>query len=138
MNGLMQDMPLLISSIIEHAARAHGATEIVTRTNEGPILRTSYGEVAARARQVANALAALGIAEGDRVATLAWNTHRHYELYFGVSGSGAVLHTVNPRLFRDQVAFIMNHADDRVVVGRILVIVVRLVVVIVLVRALER
>ncbi|WP_372089512.1 long-chain-fatty-acid--CoA ligase [Tistrella mobilis] len=115
MNGLMQDMPLLISSIIEHAARAHGATEIVTRTNEGPILRTSYGEVAARARQVANALAALGIAEGDRVATLAWNTHRHYELYFGVSGSGAVLHTVNPRLFRDQVAFIMNHADDRVV-----------------------
>ncbi|MFD0388273.1 long-chain fatty acid--CoA ligase [Tistrella bauzanensis] len=111
----MQDRSLLISSIIEHAARCHGGTEIVTRTIEGPIHRSSYGEINRRAKRLANALAALGVHAGDRVATLAWNTHRHYELYFGVSGSGAVLHTVNPRLFRDQIAYIMNHAGDRVV-----------------------
>ncbi|WP_345932807.1 long-chain fatty acid--CoA ligase [Tistrella bauzanensis] len=111
----MQDRSLLISSIIEHAARCHGGTEIITRTIEGPIHRSSYGEINRRAKRLANALAALGVHVGDRVATLAWNTHRHYELYFGVSGSGAVLHTVNPRLFRDQIAYIMNHADDRVV-----------------------
>lgn len=115
MYGLMQDRSLLISSIIEHAARCHGSTEIVTRTIEGPIHRSNYGEVNRRAKRLANALAALGVNAGDRVATMAWNTHRHYELYFGVSGSGAVLHTVNPRLFRDQIAYIMNHADDRVV-----------------------
>jgi fatty-acyl-CoA synthase len=114
MHGLMQDRPLLISSIIEHAATFHPSTGIVTRTIEGPIHRSSYIEVRNRAKRVANALPALGVGMGDRVATLAWNTHRHLELYYGVSGSGAVLHTVNPRLFPEQITYIINHAEDKV------------------------
>ena len=114
MLGLMQDEPLLISSLIEFAARHHGDAQIVSRRVEGDLHRTTYREAAARARQVAQALDGLGLAFSDRVATLAWNGYRHFELYFGVSGSGRVLHTLNPRLAPDQVVWIVNHAEDRV------------------------
>lgn len=114
MLGLMQDKPLLISSLIDHAEKYHPDGEIVVRTVEGPLHRTNYREVAGRAKQLANALQKLGIAQGERVGTLAWNTHRHLELYFGVSGSGAVLHTVNPRLFPEQIEYIVNHAEDQI------------------------
>src|SRR4029079_17763245 len=113
MIGLMQERPLLISSLIEHAERCHPDAEIVSRTVEGPIHRCTYRDIHRRSRQVANALAALRIASGDRIATLAWNSYRHMELYFGVSGAGAVLHTINPRLFPEQIAYIVNHAADR-------------------------
>ena len=115
MNGLMMDVPLQISSILRHAARWHGDVEIVSRTVEGPIHRYTYRDAAARSAQLAHALRALGIAEGDRVGTLAWNTYRHFELYYGVSGIGAVVHTMNPRLHPSQLAYIINHADDRYV-----------------------
>ncbi|KAF0805060.1 AMP-dependent synthetase and ligase [Alcanivorax xiamenensis] len=114
MQGLMQDKPLLISSLIEHAATFHPDQEIVSRSIEGPIHRTNYRRIAHRAKQVANVLNELGVEFGDRIGTLAWNTWRHMELYFGVSGSGAVLHTVNPRLFPEQVEYILNHAGDKV------------------------
>lgn len=110
----MQDRPLMISSLIEHAAAYHGDTELLSRLPEGPIRRTTWREVNGVAKQVANALAELGIAHGDRVATLAWNSDRHLALYFGVSGAGAVMHTVNPRLFPEQITYIVNHAEDRV------------------------
>ena len=114
MHGLMQDRPLLISSLIEHAARFHPDTEIISRLPEGPMHRTTWAGVAKRSRQVANALAKLGIQPGERVGTLAWNSYRHLALYFGVSGTGAVLHTVNPRLFPEQIDYIVNHAEDQV------------------------
>jgi len=114
MFGLMQDQPLLISSLIEFAARHHGEAEVVSRRVEGDLHRCTYRDVAARSRQVAQALDAWGLAFSDRVATLAWNGYRHLELYFGVSGSGRVLHTLNPRLAPDQVVWIANHAEDRV------------------------
>ena len=114
MLGLMQDQPLLISSLIEFAERHHGEGEIVSRRVEGDIHRTTYRDLAARARRVANALDALALQFSDRVATLAWNGYRHMELYFGVSGSGRVLHTINPRLHPSQIAWIMNHAEDQV------------------------
>lgn len=114
MQGLMQDRPLMISSLIEHAATYHPEREIVARTVEGPIHRTNYREICQRAKRVANALATLKIGFSSRVGTLAWNTHRHLELYYGVSGSGAVLHTVNPRLFPEQIEYIINHAEDKV------------------------
>ena len=113
MQGLMQDRPLLISSLIEHAAAMHPDAEIVSRTVEGPLHRCTYGDIHRRSKQVANALAALGVKPGDRIATLAWNSYRHMELYYGVSGTGAVLHTINPRLFPEQIAYIVNHAEDR-------------------------
>jgi fatty-acyl-CoA synthase len=115
MHGLMMDRPLLIASLLEHAARYHGDTEIVSRTVEGPVHRYDYAACARRTAQLANALQRLGIRDGDRVATLAWNGFRHVELYYAVSGMGAVCHTVNPRLFREQVRFILEHAGDRVV-----------------------
>lgn len=114
MFGLMQDRPLLISSLIDHAATFHPNGEIVSRTVEGPIHRTTYSQVQRRAKQVANALKSLGVEYTDRVGTLAWNTYRHFELYYGVSGSGAILHTVNPRLFPEQILYIINHAEDKV------------------------
>ena len=114
MLGLMQDQPLLISSLIEFAERHHGEGEIVSRRSEGDVHRTTYCRLAARARRVANALDALPLQFSDRVATLAWNGYRHMELYFGVSGSGRVLHTINPRLPPAQIAWIMNHAEDQV------------------------
>ena len=113
LEGLMQDRPLLISSLIEHANTFHPRAEIVTRTVEGPIHRCTYGDIYRRSKQAAKALIALGVQPGDRVATLAWNTYRHTELYFGVSGMGAVLHTINPRLFPDQIEYIVNHAEDK-------------------------
>ncbi|WP_306397544.1 3-(methylthio)propionyl-CoA ligase [Telluria beijingensis] len=112
--GQMMDQPLLISGILEFAARHYGNGEIVSRRVEGDLHRYTYRDCARRSRQLANALAALGVGMGERVATLAWNGYRHLELYYGVSGSGAVLHTINPRLHPDQVAYIVNHADDRV------------------------
>ncbi len=112
MLGLMQDRPLLVSSFIDYAERYHGDTEIVTRTLEGPIHRYGYADCAARARRLAKALIALGVGPGTRVATLAWNTHRHLELWYGISGMGAITHTVNPRLFPGQIEYIINHAED--------------------------
>jgi acyl-CoA synthetase (AMP-forming)/AMP-acid ligase II len=114
MLGLMQNQPLLISSLIEFADRHHGDGEVVSRRVEGDIHRYNWAGVAKRSRQVANALDALHLEFGDRVATLAWNGYRHLELYFGVSGSGRVLHTINPRLHPDQIAWIANHAEDQV------------------------
>jgi acyl-CoA synthetase (AMP-forming)/AMP-acid ligase II len=113
MLGLMQDRPLLISSLIEHANNFHSHAEIVSRTVEGPIHRCNYGDIARRAKQMAKALVALGVEPGDRIATLAWNGYRHMELYYGVSGMGAVLHTINPRLFPEQITYIANHAEDK-------------------------
>jgi len=112
MFGLMMNEPLLISKQIEFAAKFHGAVEVVTRTVEGPIHRSSWGEVARRSRKLANALQRMGIRQGDRVATLAWNTHRHLEVYFAVSSFGAVLHTINPRLPLDQLRYVVDHAED--------------------------
>ncbi len=113
MRGLMSERPLLISGIIAHAALYHADTEIVTRTVEGPIHRYTYADAERRAKQLARALLRLGIQPGDRVGTLAWNTHRHFELYYGISGIGAVCHTINPRLFDEQIVYIVNHAADR-------------------------
>jgi 3-(methylthio)propionyl---CoA ligase len=115
MNGNMMAPPLLISSLIRHAGAYHGDTEIVSRSNPGELFRYTYADAHRRTRQLANALSALGIAAGSRVGTLAWNTHRHFELYFAVSGMGAILNTVNPRLFPEQVEYIINHAEDEVV-----------------------
>ena len=115
MLGLMQDWPLLLHKIIDHAAIQHGDREVVSRSIEGPLHRTSYGAIRSRALRVAKRLEADGIAAGDRVATLAWNTWRHVEAWYGITGIGAVCHTVNPRLFPDQIAWIINHAEDRMV-----------------------
>jgi len=113
--GLMMDSPLSTSSLIVYAARQHGDTEIVSRSVEGPIHRYTYAEAEVRAGRLAKALIDLGIGGGDRIATLAWNGYRHFELYFGVAGLGAVCHTINPRLFADQLVYIVNHAEDRYV-----------------------
>ncbi len=114
MLGLMQSQPLLISSLIEFAQRHHADGEIVSRRVEGDIHRYTWADVADRSRQVAHALDGMKLAFSDRVATLAWNGYRHLELYFGVSGSGRVLHTINPRLHPDQIAWIANHAEDQI------------------------
>jgi acyl-CoA synthetase (AMP-forming)/AMP-acid ligase II len=113
MQGLMSERPLLVSAIIKHAAIYHRDAEIVSRTAEGPIHRYTYGDAERRSRRLARALLKLGIKPGDRVGTLAWNTFRHFELYYGISGIGAVCHTINPRLFDDQIIYIVNHAADR-------------------------
>ncbi|MFL5267174.1 MAG: long-chain-fatty-acid--CoA ligase [Stellaceae bacterium] len=113
MQGLMSERPLLVSSIIKHAAAFHRDTEVVSRTMEGATHRYTYGEAERRSKQLARALLRLGIGPGDRVGTLAWNTHRHFELYYGISGIGAVCHTINPRLFEEQIIYIVNHAADR-------------------------
>jgi 3-(methylthio)propionyl---CoA ligase len=114
MNGQMMQLPLLISSLIVHAERHHGEQEVVSRRVEGDIHRYTYRDLAARSRQMAKALATLGVKTSDRVATLAWNGYRHLELYYGVSGSGSVLHTINPRLHPDQIVYIADHAEDQV------------------------
>ena len=113
MLGLMQSQPLLISSLIQFAERHHGDAEIVSRRVEGDIHRYTYRDLASRARKIAKALDAEGLAPSDRVASLAWNGYRHMELYYGVSGSQRVLHTVNPRLHPEQIAWIVNHAEDQ-------------------------
>ncbi len=115
MQGLMQDWPLTVDKILDHAKTWHGGREIVSRSVEGPIVRTTYAEVHERAKRVSNALLGLGILPGDRVATLAWNTARHIEAWYGIMGMGAVCHTLNPRLFAEQLVYIINHADDRII-----------------------
>jgi 3-(methylthio)propionyl---CoA ligase len=113
MLGVMSERPLLISAILAHAATYHRDTEIVSRTVEGAIHRYTYAEAERRSKRLARALLRLGIKPGDRVGTLAWNTFRHFELYYGISGIGAICHTINPRLFDDQIVYIVNHAADR-------------------------
>jgi acyl-CoA synthetase (AMP-forming)/AMP-acid ligase II len=115
MLGLMMDAPLLITNLIRHADRHHGETEIVSKTVEGDIHRYNYRAAHSRARRLAKALQALGVKAGERVATLAWNGYRHFEIYYAVAGSGAVIHTINPRLFPEQIAYIAGHAEDKVV-----------------------
>ncbi|MFZ1414790.1 MAG: long-chain fatty acid--CoA ligase [Defluviicoccus sp.] len=115
MRGMMMDAPLLIPTILEYAAKFHGGTEVVSRTEDGGLHRSTYAEIAKRARKLANALSALGLRPGDRVGTLAWNDHRHFELYYAVPGTGLICHTVNPRLFPDQIQFIIDDAEDRYV-----------------------
>jgi len=113
MLGAMSERPLLISAILAHAATCHRDTEIVSRTVEGAIHRYTYAEAERRSKRLARALLSLRIKPGDRIGTLAWNTFRHFELYYGISGIGAVCHTINPRLFDDQIVYIVNHAADR-------------------------
>ncbi len=113
MLGLMQDWPLLIHRVIDHAAVQHGGRAVISRSVEGPEHRTTYGEIRARALRLAKRLAAAGIRPGDRVGTLAWNTWRHLEAWYGITGAGAVYHTINPRLFEDQIVYILDHAGDR-------------------------
>lgn len=115
MKGLMQDWPLVISSILDHAAREHPQQEIVTNAVEGTIRRCHYRDLHSRARKVAKALVSAGIKPGDRVATMAWNTDRHMEVWYGITGVGAIYHTLNPRLFAEQIEYIVNHAEDRVI-----------------------
>lgn len=114
MFGKMQDWPLLIWRLIDHAAAAHGRREIVTQTVEGGRHRYTWTEARHRSKQLAEALAGLGVRTGDRVGTLAWNTYRHLEAWFGISGMGAISHTLNPRLFPEQLVYIINHAEDTV------------------------
>ncbi|HXX04984.1 MAG TPA: long-chain fatty acid--CoA ligase [Xanthobacteraceae bacterium] len=113
LQGLQMNVPLLVSSLIDHAATFDSDTPIVARTIEGDLHHYTYGEAGSRTRRLAKALIGLGVTPGDRVGSLAWNTHRHFEMFYGVSGMGAVLHTVNPRLFADQIVYIINHAEDR-------------------------
>ncbi|TWG63023.1 MULTISPECIES: 3-(methylthio)propionyl-CoA ligase [unclassified Aminobacter] len=113
MQGLMQEWPLLCHKILDHAARQHGEREVVTRSIEGPIVRQTYAQLRSRALKVAQQLQRDGYGLGDRIATLAWNTARHLEAWYGINGIGAVYHTLNPRLFPDQIAWIMNHAEDK-------------------------
>ena len=113
MFGQMMEFPLLISQMLQHADKYHGDSEIVSKTVSGEIHRYTYRDAHLRTKQLANALQRMGIQKGDRVGTLAWNTFRHFEAYFGIAGIGAVSHTVNPRLFPEQILYIINHAEDR-------------------------
>ncbi len=115
MLGLMQDYPLLVQTILDHAALNHGDREMVTRSIEGPIRRSTYGDLRTRALRVAKALNSEGIVLGDRVATMAWNTDRHFETWYGIMGIGAICHTLNPRLFAEQLVYIINHAEDKII-----------------------
>jgi fatty-acyl-CoA synthase len=115
MQGLMQTWPLTVDKILDHANNWHGDREVVSRSIEGPIVRTTYGAIHERARRLSNALLALGVKQGDRIGTLAWNTGRHIEAWYAIMGIGAICHTLNPRLFADQLCYIMNHAEDRVI-----------------------
>jgi fatty-acyl-CoA synthase len=109
------DQPLLVSSLLKHAARFHGDTEVVSRTIEGPIHRYTYRDAELRGRKAAQAFGRLGVQPGDRIGTLAWNGYRHFEIYYGAAGRQAVIHTINPRLFPDQLVYIVNHAEDRLI-----------------------
>ncbi|OWQ97759.1 long-chain-fatty-acid--CoA ligase [Sphingopyxis witflariensis] len=117
MDGLMQNVPLTVDRIIDHAASWHGAREVVSRDAEGRVTRSTYADIHADAKRVSNALAAEGIAPGDRVATMGWNSGRHLAAWYGAAGMGAVLHTLNPRLFLEQIAYIANHAGDRLLIA---------------------
>ena len=115
MLGLMQDWPLTVDRILDHARNWHGHREVVTRSVEGPIVRTTYAEIHARAKRVSDVLKGWDVKVGDRVATLAWNSGRHIEAWYGIMGIGAVCHTLNPRLFPEQLAYIINHAEDKII-----------------------
>ncbi|MFN4288821.1 MAG: long-chain-fatty-acid--CoA ligase [Brevundimonas sp.] len=115
MQGLMQHWPLTVDKILDHARHWHGNREVVTRSVEGPMVTTTYAEIHERARRVSNALKSWGVGTGDRVATIAWNTGRHIEAWYGIMGIGAVCHTLNPRLFPEQLIYIINHAEDKVI-----------------------
>ncbi|MFZ5670557.1 MAG: long-chain-fatty-acid--CoA ligase [Pseudomonadota bacterium] len=115
MQGLMQQSALTVDTILDHARRWHGDREIVSRSVEGPIVRTTYAQLHERARRLSNALLGMGVMLGDRVATLAWNSGRHMEAWYGIMGIGAVCHTLNPRLHPDQIAWIVRHAEDRII-----------------------
>jgi len=115
MLGLMQDWPLTVDKILDHARNWHGHREVVTRSVEGPIVRTTYAEIHARAKRVSDVLKGWDVKVGDRIATLAWNSGRHMEAWYGIMGIGAVCHTLNPRLFPEQLIYIINHAEDRVI-----------------------
>lgn len=115
MLGLMQDWPLTVDKILDHAKNWHPHREVVTRSVEGPVVRTTYAEIHGRAKKVSKALLDWGIKPGDRVATLAWNTARHIEAWYGIMGIGAVCHTLNPRLFPEQLGYIINHAEDKII-----------------------
>ena len=117
MLGLMQDWPLTVDRILDHAARRHGGREIVTRSIEGPIVRTTYAQVHARAKQLSHALVEAGVRRGDRVGTLGWNSARHLEAWYGTMGIGAICHTLNPRLHPDQLCWIIRHAGDRIILA---------------------
>lgn len=113
MTGTMQDWSLTCNKVLDHAAEQHSNREIISRSVEGPVVRQTYKQTRERVKQLCNCLAAEGLKKGDRAATLAWNTARHLEVWYGLTGIGAVYHTVNPRLFPDQIAWIINHAEDR-------------------------
>src|SRR5580704_4378374 len=115
MQGLMQTWPLTVDKILDHAKNWHGDREVVSRSIEGPIVRTNWGQIHDRARRLSNALLGLGVTSGDRIGTLAWNTARHIETWYGIMGIGAVCHTLNPRLFAEQLCYIINHAEDRII-----------------------
>ncbi|WP_226637470.1 long-chain-fatty-acid--CoA ligase [Brevundimonas poindexterae] len=115
MHGLMQDWPLTVDKILDHARNWHPHREVVTRSVEGPVVRTTYADIHDRARRVSNVLKSWDVKVGDRVATLAWNTARHIEAWYGIMSIGAVCHTLNPRLFPEQLIYIINHAEDRII-----------------------
>ncbi len=115
MLGLMQNWPLTVDKILDHAKAWHGDREIVSRSVEGPVVRSTYAQIHTRAKQLSNALKGLGVQQGDRVATLAWNTGRHIEAWYAIMGMGAVCHTLNPRLFAEQLCYIINHAEDKII-----------------------
>ena len=115
MLGLMQDWPLTVDKILDHAKNWHGHREVVTRSVEGPIVRATYAEIHARAKRVSTVLKDWDVKVGDRIATLAWNSGRHMEVWYGIMGMGAVCHTLNPRLFPEQLAYIINHAGDKII-----------------------
>ena len=115
MLGLMQDWPLTVDKILDHAKNWHGHREVVTRSVEGPIVRTTYAEIHARAKRVSGVLKGWDVKVGDRIATLAWNSGRHMEAWYGIMGIGAICHTLNPRLFPEQLIYIINHAEDKVI-----------------------
>lgn len=115
MRGLMMDRPLSIISLLQFASANHGEAEIVSKDGDGLLHVYTYRDCYRRVGRLANGLRALGVADGDRVATLAWNSHRHFELYYAISGAGAVCHTINPRLAPGQISYIINHACDKIV-----------------------
>ncbi|SVC24711.1 uncharacterized protein METZ01_LOCUS277565, partial [marine metagenome] len=113
LKALIQDRQLLISSLIKYSAEYHGENDIVTRNNDGTIHRTNYGEVYKRTQKLAHALESIGAEPGDRIGTISWNSFRHLEVYYATSGIGCICHTVNPRLFVEQLTYIINHAEDK-------------------------
>ena len=117
MRGLMQEWPLLVHTFIDHANIHHGEREIVTRRVEGDIHRTNYSEIYSRAKNFSKALQKLGVKQGEVIGTLAWNTHRHLESWYGITGIGAIYHTLNPRLFIEQLEYIINHAENQYIIS---------------------